>query len=89
MANGHRDGNGHSPAGSIVNTSRIVSIELAGEHLAAVEAWREVHCSPTMEAAVQELVRRALLDEISGIEGVVLKARARLWVDGASGDGEA
>jgi hypothetical protein len=33
-------------------------VELAGEDLAALEAWREVHRLPTLEAAVEELVRR-------------------------------
>jgi hypothetical protein len=70
------------------NVSRIVSVELAGEDLAAVDAWREVHRFPTIEAAVEELLRRALMDEISGIEDLVVKARARLGLGMAADDGE-
>ena len=70
------------------NVSRIVSIELAGEDLAAVEAWREVHRLPTLESAVEELLRRALLDEISDIEDLVVKARARLGLGMSADDGE-
>jgi hypothetical protein len=70
------------------NVSRIVSVELAGENLAALEAWREVHRLPTLEAAVEELVRRALMDEISGIEELVVKARSRLGLNARFDDGD-
>lgn len=70
------------------NVSRIVSVELAGEDLAALEAWREVHRLPTLEAAVEELVRRALLDEISGIEELVVKARTRLGLGAGFDDSD-
>jgi len=77
--------NGSSGA---ANISRIVSVELAGEDLAALEAWREVHRLPTLEAAVEELVRRSLLDEICGIEELVVKARSRLGLNGHLDEGE-
>lgn len=70
------------------NVSRIVSVELAGESLAAIEAWREVHRLPTLEQAVEELLRKALMDEISGIEDLVAKARARLGLGMFADDGE-
>lgn len=70
------------------NISRIVSVELAVEDLAAVDAWREVHRLPTLESAVEELLRRALMDEISGIEDLVVKARARLGLGISVDDGE-
>ena len=87
MTSGSSNNNRFAQAGN-ANVSRILSVELAGEDLAAVDAWREVHRFPTIEAAVEELLRRALMDEISGIEDLVVKARARLGLGMAADDGE-
>ena len=66
--------------------SRIVSIELAGVDLAAVEAWRHANRAPSLEAAVEELLRRALMDEISGIEDLLRQVRTRLGLDNANNE---
>ena len=50
--------------------------------LAAVEAWREANLEPSLEAAITNLVRRALQDEVAEIQDLIKQARARMGLDG-------
>lgn len=61
---------------------RQISVEMDADLLAAVEAWREANLEPSLEAAITNLVRRALQDEVAEIQDLIKQARARMGLDG-------
>ena len=78
-----RDHNDKSQGNRInILAPRQVSLEMDADLLAAVEAWREANLEPSLEAAITNLVRRALQDEVAEIQDLIKQARARMGLDG-------
>lgn len=72
-----RAGDGEQPG-----ISMQLRLELEGELLAAIEAWREVNLEPNLESAALNLIRRALMDEVSEVQNMLREAKARMGLDG-------
>jgi len=78
-----RDHNDNSQDNRInILASRQISVEMDADLWAAVEAWREANLEPNLEAAIVNLVRRALQDEVAEIQDLIKQARARMGLDG-------